>query len=102
MKSSGGNGHGVRNEGSVKFSLSELLKLEDERIASEESIRERERLEAERQAKIAIEEAARARIAVEVEKRRAAREEEARREAMKAAAVEQARLEVETHARAME
>jgi hypothetical protein len=93
---------GGQNEGSVKFSLSELLKLEDERIAAEERMRERERLEAERQTRMAIEEAARTRIAAENEKRRTAREEEARREAMKAAAVEQARLESEMHARALE
>jgi hypothetical protein len=92
----------VRSEGSVTFSLGELMKLEDERVA--EQAREREaneraqiaaKVEAERQARAAEHEAAEHR-------RRAELDELARREALQKAAVEQARLEVEARTRVAE
>jgi hypothetical protein len=92
----------VRSEGSATFSLGELMKLEDERVA--EQAREREaneraeiaaKAEAERRAKAAEQEAAERR-------RRAELDELARREALQRAAVEQARLEVDARTRVAE
>src|SRR5687767_6964858 len=93
---------GVRSEGSVQFSLTELMKLEDERIAAEEAASLERQKEAERRAKTALAEAEKKRVAEEEERARRLREEEARREAIKLAAIEQARLEVEANARALE
>lgn len=99
----------VKTEGSVTFSLGELMKLEDERVA--EQAREREeseraamqaKLEAERQERAAEEAKARAAQEAEHTRRRAELDELARREAIQKATVEQARLEVEARARADE
>jgi colicin import membrane protein len=102
-------GGSERRDESVTFSLRELTKLEDERIAKEQQAREasaqaaeaareaterRERAALEAREREASEERARARH-LEVE-------EEARREAMSRAAVEQARIEVEARTRAEE
>ncbi|MFO0735402.1 MAG: hypothetical protein U0270_05965 [Labilithrix sp.] len=99
----------ARSEGSVQFSLGELMKLEDERIA--EQAREREAneravalaaAEAERQARLVEEARVRADQEAETRRRHAELDELARREAMQKATVEQARLEVEARARAEE
>jgi hypothetical protein len=95
-----------RRDESVQFSLTELMKLEDERVVREK----REREAAEAAAVAAREDAARrereARERAEAEARERARreraEEEARREAMSRAAVEQARIAVEAKTRAEE
>jgi hypothetical protein len=97
---------GERRDESVQFSLHELMRLEDERIAREK--RDREAAEA---AAIAAREASERRereereraIAATHERERTLRfEEEARREAMSRAAVEQARISVEARTRAEE
>lgn len=99
----------VRSEGSVTFSLGELMKLEDERVA--EQMREREANEraaveakvlAERQERAAAEARARAEEDAVERRRRQELDELARREAMQRATVEQARLEVEARTRADE
>lgn len=99
----------VRSEGSVTFSLGELMKLEDERVA--EQAREREaneraaiaaKVESERKMRAAEEAKVRAAEAAEQTRRRAELDELARREAMQKATVEQARLEVEARTRADE
>lgn len=99
----------VRSEGSVTFSLGELLKLEDERVAGE--ARERSeceqalvdaRVEAARRERADEEARARAEEEALAQRRRTELEEMARREAMQKATVEQARLEVEARTRADE
>lgn len=98
-----------RSEGSVQFSLGELLKLEDERVAEQAREREAEAraqivaaATAEREARAAEEAQARAEEAALAERRRAELDAMARREAMQRATVEQARLEVEARTRAGE
>ncbi len=95
-------GSGTKSENSVQFSLSELMKLEVERVEEEERAKKAREEAAFRAAKEAREAEERARLAEEAAKREQARAEEAKRDAMKSAAVEQARIEVEAHARAME
>jgi colicin import membrane protein len=99
----------ARSEGSVTFSLGELMKLEDERVA--EQVREREaneralvaaKIEEERQARAAEEAKVRADHEAAERRRRAELDELARREAMQKATVEQARLEVDARTRAEE
>ncbi len=94
---------------SVQFSLKELMKLEDERMAEQErDAHAREiaaleaRADAERRERLALEAKERARAEEEASRQRAEIEDVARREAMQKAIVEQARLEVETRARASE
>jgi len=99
----------ARSEGSAQFSLEELRKLEDERVAGEareRAAREQAmvdaRVEAARRER--AEEAAKARAEEEAiaQRQRAELEAMARREAMQKATVEQARLEVEARTRADE
>ena len=97
---------GERRDESVQFSLTELMRLEDERVERER--RDREAAEAAaRAAKAKAERDEReARERAEAERKERERllrvEEEARREAMSRAAVEQARIAVEARARAEE
>jgi hypothetical protein len=100
---------GSRSDESTQFSLKELLRLEDDRVAQQARERAARELEAARQREVSLrrredEAASRARAeAAEAERRqREARGEMARREAMQKAIVEQSRLEVETRARAEE
>ncbi len=97
---------GTTSEGSVSFSLKELTRLEDERVAFERDEARRRREELERnaadQAKRA-QEAVDARARAEDERRkeleRHAREEDARLEGQKRAFVERERLAAEQRAR---
>ena len=89
-------------EESTQFSLTELLKLEDERIAevrrsNEEEMRAAERARREAEARAAAEATARARSAQQAEL-----DDLARREGMQKAIVEQARLDVEARTRTEE
>jgi hypothetical protein len=99
----------ARNEDSVQFSLGELMKLEDQRVAENARDREaRERAavlaeaEAARREEAAIEARRRAEQEWEERRRRSELDDLARREAMQKATIEQARLEVEARARAEE
>lgn len=99
----------ARSEGSVTFSLGELMKLEDERVAGEareRTAREQAivdaRVEAARRERAEEEARARAEEEASAQRRRTELEEMARREAMQKATVEQARLEVEARTRADE
>ena len=92
----------TNREESTQFSLTELLKLEDERIAEVRRSNEEEKRAAERARREAAERAeaeatARARSAQQAEL-----DELARREAMQKAIVEQARLDVEARTRTQE
>jgi hypothetical protein len=98
-----------RREESVRFSLKELLKLEDERLEEQERAKNareaalaREREEAERRRRVEAEADARAEAEARERQRQVELEELARREAMQKAIVEQGRLEVEIRARADE
>lgn len=92
----------TRTEGSATFSLGELMKLEDERIAEQKRDRETQ-AKAAADAKLAAETKAKADAdAAEATKRRAELDDLARREAMQKALVEQARLEVDARTRADE
>lgn len=87
-----------RREESVSFSLRELTKLEEDRLAREA----REAHEREAAAARAREEAARREATAREDERRKALDDLARREAMQKALVEQARIEVEARTRAEE
>lgn len=94
---------------SVTFSLRELMKLEDDRIARERASQEARRLSeqaAKLEAERRVEEARAAKEKADAEERERARlrevEDVARREAMSRAAVEQTRIEVEARTRAEE
>jgi hypothetical protein len=91
-----------RIESSATFSLGELMKLEDERVAKEK--RELEaKMKADADAKLAAIAKAKADASAAAEaKRRADFDELARREAMRKAPVEQARIEGDDRARAAE
>lgn len=98
-----------RRDESVNFSLAELMKLEDERIAQEKRAHEARQLAAQSEREAAERresETVAARARAEAEERERLRfremEEEARREAMQRAAVEQARITVEARTRADE
>lgn len=99
----------TRREQSEPFSLSELMKLEDERlrelqqerVAREESAA-RERADSERRRREEADAAERAAADARERARQAELELVARREAMQKAVVEQSRLEVEVRARAEE
>jgi colicin import membrane protein len=82
-------------EGSVSFSLKELMRLEEERVAAvreEARLREEEAARHARAAREEAEERARAAEARREEEARRAREEEARLEGMRGAALERDRL----------
>ena len=98
-----------RREESVQFSLKELLKLEDERLAEQTRERQardaaaaRERDESERRKRAELEEKVRTETEARERQRHAELDDLARREAMQKAVVEQSRLEVEVRARAEE
>jgi hypothetical protein len=106
--SSSGSSGSKRDE-SVQFSLKELLKLEDERLAEQTRERAanevaiaRERAEAARRREEEAKATATAEKDAETRLRRSELDELARREAMQKAVVEQSRLEVEIRARAQE
>lgn len=94
-----------RREESVRVSLRELMKLEEERLARERADRAAVAAEAERR-RAQAEEEARARTEEvrlrEEREERARRDDEARREALVKFSVEQARIEVEARTRAEE
>jgi colicin import membrane protein len=106
QKQTGSSG---QRDQSVRFSLKELMKLEEERVAQQKSEGEaRERAareakaEAERRERLETEAREHARAEEEAKRRRAESEDVARREAMQLAIVEQARVEVEARERAAE
>src|SRR5690242_7876368 len=95
------SGPSGRREESVKFSLKELMKLEDERLAEqarERAARERaavaEQQNAERRRRAEAEAAARASAEAKEREQHAKLDDLARREAMQKAIVEQSRLAV--------
>jgi colicin import membrane protein len=103
------SGPSGRREESVKFSLKELMKLEDERLAEqarERAARERavvaEQENAERRRRAEAEAASRASAEAKEREQNAKLDDLARREAMQKAIVEQSRLAVDVRARAEE
>ncbi len=99
----------IRREQSDRFSLKELMKLEDERVQEQKrdrSLREqaavRERAEVERRRREDAEAGERLAAETRERERRAELDGIARREAIQKAVVEQTRLEVEVRARAEE
>ena len=92
----------TRQEGSATFSLGELMKLENERVAEQERDREEATRAAARAAEAVAAKASADAEADAAKKKRAELDELARRDAIQRAVVEQARLEVDARTRADE